>query len=204
MSADTSSGVTPSIAPTTIELFGENIGENNGSARPVAANAKSSVGQGKVEGLPQLLLPSKLHRVNANAEAFVGDPLALRGSTSLNLLLAPTFHASLVPRNNAPPVMEKPADPNQNTLGQPIKVVKPEYPKVATLRHIQGNVVVELWVAPNGHVQNARAITGPPILAVAAEDAARRFEYPPFPQSQAPAVTTVRFNFTLQASEGKE
>jgi len=200
-SAPGSSGVAPSVAPTTSELFGE----SSSSARPAAAsNPKLLPGKEKVEALPQLLLPSKLHRVNATAEGFVGDPLALRGSTSLDLLFAPTAHAWSTPQHDVPPVMDEPADPNQNSLGKPIKVVKPDYPKVATLRHIQGEVVVELRVAPSGHVQNARAITGTPILAAAAEDAARRFEYPPFPQSQAPAVTRVRFNFTLQASDGKE
>jgi TonB family protein len=201
-STDTSSGVTSSIAPATSEV----IGEISNAAQPGAANPKLPPGKEKYEALPQLLFPSKLHPGNAAPESTPGDPPALRSSTSLelDLLLAPTSRAWSPQQPNVRPVVDELVNPDQNTLGDPIKVVKPDYPKAATLGHIEGEVIVEMRVAPDGHVQNARAITGEPVLAVAAEEAARRFEYPPFPQGQALAVTTVRFNFKLPGSAGKQ
>ncbi len=200
-STNTSSGAAPAIAPATSEV----IGKINNSVRPgVVTHPKLPPGKEKHEALPQLLLPSKLHPGNASAESIPRDAPALGSSTSVDLLLAPTSHAWSPQQPDVRPVVDEPENPDQKPLGDPVKVVKPDYPKVATLGHIEGEVIVEMRVAPDGHVQNARAIAGSPVLAVAAEEAARRFEYPPFPQGHALAVTTVRFNFKLQDPESKQ
>jgi protein TonB len=100
-------------------------------------------------------------------------------------------------------VTDEPLDTTQGLLGKPIKVVRPDYPKFAMLSHIEGDVVVELKVNPNGRVQNVRTISGKPILAAAAEDAAREFQYLPFTAKHVPAVTQVRFNFKLHTDDKK-
>ncbi|MGZ7106888.1 MAG: TonB family protein, partial [Candidatus Angelobacter sp.] len=162
-------------------------------------NTRTLPGREIVETLPQLLLPSRLpgRTVNATETGVPAKALAFGGSASLKSLLAPPSRPFSAPQPGISRVTNEPADINQTALGRPTKVVKPDYPKFAMLRHIEGDVILELRVNPDGHVQDVRTIFGKPILAVAAEDAARQFQYSPFPRNQVPAVTQVRFNFKL-------
>jgi TonB family protein len=199
-SATTGSQIAPSNSQNMADV-GQNAVEQNIDP----AKHRALTGKATVETLPQQFLPSRLHRHTANATetSVPGSTLVLGGSTPLELLLVPTSRPLSAPQPGISRVTDEPADINQTALGKPTKVVKPDYPKFAMLRHIEGDVILELRVTPDGHVQDVRTIFGKPILAVAAEDAARQFQYSPFPRNQVPAVTQVRFNFKLH-TEDKE
>jgi TonB family protein len=93
----------------------------------------------------------------------------------------------------------------QRTLGKPITIVQPEYPREAQLRRLQGEVVLELQVDPSGKVQTVRRVSGNRLLSEAAEKAAWQWSYSPAPDDQksAIAVTLVRFDFTMKAQANK-
>ncbi|HEX3093332.1 MAG TPA: energy transducer TonB [Candidatus Angelobacter sp.] len=93
----------------------------------------------------------------------------------------------------------------QRTLGKPLTIVQPEYPREAQLRHIQGEVVLELQVDPSGKVQTVRRVSGNALLSEAAEKAAWQWHYSPAPDDQKStiAVTLVRFDFTMKAEANK-
>ena len=93
----------------------------------------------------------------------------------------------------------------ERTLGKPITIVQPEYPREAQLRHLQGEVVLELHVDPSGKVQTVRRVSGNTLLSEAAERAAWQWAYSPAPDDQksAIAVTLVRFDFTMKAQASK-
>lgn len=148
-------------------------------------------------------MPSKLNRRAANeTEATTPDnavSLDVASSSTLDdrsrVLSTPAeVKVSLQP-TRAEANLRLPLGP----LAEPIKVVKPEYPKQAQLKHIEGDVLVELQVDPTGKVRNVRSITGNSLLTGAAEEAARQWQYAPFPADQAGglAVTLVQFNFKL-------
>jgi len=61
-------------------------------------------------------------------------------------------------------------------------------------------VLLELQVDSRGRVQTVRTFSGNPLLRDAAEEAARQWQYPSFPENQPPvsSVTRVRFNFKLK------
>jgi len=59
--------------------------------------------------------------------------------------------------------------------------VQPAYPELATKMHISGTVKIEVTVAPNGTVKEARIIGGHPVLAGAALDAAKKWRFEPAP-----------------------
>jgi TonB family protein len=98
-----------------------------------------------------------------------------------------------------PASASEPAAEYQTSLRKPIKVVWPKYPKLAELRHIEGDVVLELYVDSTGKVQKVQTVSGNSVLIEAAEEAARQWQYAPLPKSQSSnaAVTRVRFNFKL-------
>ena len=61
-----------------------------------------------------------------------------------------------------------------------IHVEKPEYPALAKVNLIQGNVRLEVKVTPKGKVFEAHVIDGEPILAAAALKSVRKWLYRPY------------------------
>ncbi len=59
--------------------------------------------------------------------------------------------------------------------------VKPVYPELAKHMNISGTVKVEVTIAPNGSVKFTKVLGGHPLLANAAEDAAKKRRYEPGP-----------------------
>jgi TonB family protein len=59
--------------------------------------------------------------------------------------------------------------------------VQPTYPELARKMNIAGTVKIEVVVAPNGTVREARVVGGHPVLANAALDAAKRWRFEPAP-----------------------
>ncbi|HJQ23635.1 MAG TPA: energy transducer TonB [Blastocatellia bacterium] len=84
--------------------------------------------------------------------------------------------------------------------GKAIVKRTPEYPPLARQIHLAGSVSVELMIAPDGHVEAARAINGHPLLVTAAVEAARAWRFEPtLLNGTAVRVTgVIVFNFTMQ------
>jgi TonB family protein len=60
-----------------------------------------------------------------------------------------------------------------------IHSVQPVYPQEAKEQHLEGNVELRVVVGTDGTVESVRVISGLPLLASAAMDAARGFRYTP-------------------------
>ena len=57
--------------------------------------------------------------------------------------------------------------------------VQPAYPDLARKMNLAGTVKVEVVVAPNGTVKDAKVVGGHPVLANAALDAVRKWRFEP-------------------------
>ena len=57
--------------------------------------------------------------------------------------------------------------------------VWPAYPELARRMNLAGTVKVQVVVAPNGTVKDARVVGGHPVLANAALDAAKKWRFEP-------------------------
>ncbi len=57
--------------------------------------------------------------------------------------------------------------------------VEPVYPELARKMNITGTVKVQVVVAPNGTVKEAKVVGGHPVLANAALEAARKWRFEP-------------------------
>ena len=57
--------------------------------------------------------------------------------------------------------------------------VQPTYPEMARKFNISGTVKIEVVVAPNGSVKEARVVGGHPVLAASALDAAKKWRFEP-------------------------
>jgi TonB family protein len=70
--------------------------------------------------------------------------------------------------------------------------VQPFYPELARKMNIAGTVKIEVTVAPNGTVKEARIVGGHPVLANAALDAAKKWRFEPAP-SESTGVIEFKF-----------
>jgi TonB family protein len=70
--------------------------------------------------------------------------------------------------------------------------VQPVYPDLARKMNISGTVKVQVVVAPNGTVKDAKVVGGHPVLASAALEAVRKWRFDPAP---AESTGVVDFKF---------
>ena len=71
--------------------------------------------------------------------------------------------------------------------------VAPVYPELARRMNISGVVKIQVVVAPNGTVKEAKVVGGHPVLANAALDAARKWRFEPGPEE---STGIVQFDFS--------
>jgi periplasmic protein TonB len=77
--------------------------------------------------------------------------------------------------------------------------VRPTYPEIARLAHVEGTVVLEAIVNPAGRVDHLRVVASVPLLDAAALDAVRQWRYTPSVLNGQPVAVlmTVTVRFTL-------
>ena len=108
----------------------------------------------------------------------------------------------------APPI----ADNEQRQPGSPPKVtvsrdvaervehsVAPSYPLLAKQMKVQGAVVLQALIDKGGHIQRLHVVSGPAILAAAAQEAVKQWRFKPYYQNGQPVETEARVsvNFTI-------
>ena len=141
-----------------------------------------------------------------NESPFIGDP----GITGIGSAggdrqegrnaVEPVVPTAPVERQTARPLIQKPVKVSSAILqGKAIEREKPDYPELAKRAGVQGPVVVEVMITENGRVESARAISGHPLLAGAAVEAARRWRFAPTLLNGQPVKVTgvITFNFRL-------
>jgi TonB family protein len=81
-----------------------------------------------------------------------------------------------------------------------IKDVRPAYPPIAQSARVQGVVILETIIGPDGRVQEAKVLRSIPMLDAAALEAVRQWEFTPTLLNgvPVPVIMTVTVNFTLQ------
>jgi protein TonB len=83
--------------------------------------------------------------------------------------------------------------------GRKVSGADPRYPAIAIAARIQGTVLLAATISRTGAIENLRLVSGPPMLAPAAEEAVRTWRYRPYLLNGEPVEveTTIRVNFNL-------
>ena len=125
-------------------------------------------------------------------------------------------HRNLHPGSNAQRVqILKPANPavkqaptvapttNAAERERLAEAVVPSYPALAQHMNVQGSVVLQALIAADGVIQNLRVLSGPAILATAAQQAVREWHFKPVYQHGQAVETraTITVNFTIRVSD---
>jgi len=122
-------------------------------------------------------------------------------------------HKKLHPRNNATKLeivdasveQEAPSVPAATNAAErePIVDAQPSYPLLAQHMNVQGSVVLQALVGADGVVENLRVLSGPAILANAAEQAVREWRFKPIMQNgqAVESKATITVNFTIKVAD---
>jgi protein TonB len=80
--------------------------------------------------------------------------------------------------------------------------VKPAYPLLARQMKVQGAVILNALISKDGVIQDLRVVSGPTILASAAQDAVRQWHFKPHFQGNEPVETQAKItvNFTISTN----
>ena len=80
--------------------------------------------------------------------------------------------------------------------------VKPDYPLLARQMKVQGSVILQALIGRDGLIQDLRVVSGPPILATAAQDAVKQWHFKPHYQGSDAVETQARItvNFTISTN----
>lgn len=85
------------------------------------------------------------------------------------------------------------------TAARVTRSVKPDYPLLAKQMKVQGAVVLQALIDKGGKIQELHVVTGPAILASAAQEAVKQWRFKPYYQQGQPVETEARItvNFTI-------
>jgi len=82
--------------------------------------------------------------------------------------------------------------------GNKLRDVQPQYPQMAKVAHIQGDVVLRAVISKQGSIENLTAVSGPPLLIPSAMDAVKQWRYRPWVLNGEPVevdtIITVKFH----------
>ena len=80
--------------------------------------------------------------------------------------------------------------------------VRPNYPLLARQMKVQGSVILQALIGKDGIIQNLHVVSGPHILASAAEDAVRQWHFRPHFQGTEAVETQAKItvNFTISTN----
>jgi TonB family protein len=88
---------------------------------------------------------------------------------------------------------------NTAMVNQP---VKPAYPVLARQMKVQGSVILQALIGRDGLIQDLRVVSGPPILANAAQEAVKQWHFKPHYRGSEAVETQAKItvNFTISTN----
>jgi len=80
--------------------------------------------------------------------------------------------------------------------------VRPNYPLLARQMKVEGSVILQALIGKDGTIQNLRVVSGPHILANAAQDAVRQWHFKPHYEGSEAVETEAKItvNFTISTN----
>jgi TonB family protein len=134
------------------------------------------------------------------------------GSSSVRVDLQPGASAQAVTVPSAPANIETAANLTTN-VSERVRMttdasdivahpVRPSYPLLARQMKVQGSVILQALIGRDGIIQNLRVVSGPHILASAAQDAVRQWHFKPHLEGTEPVETEAKItvNFTISTN----
>jgi TonB family protein len=121
------------------------------------------------------------------------------GSNAANVVIASGQTASV----GGPSINAVERAPLATTIPLSGALVDGSYPVLAQQMKVQASVVLQALIGADGLIQNLSVLTGPPILANAAQEAVRPWHFKPYLQNGQPVETKAKItvNFTIRVAD---
>jgi protein TonB len=110
-----------------------------------------------------------------------------------------------MPRGSAPTTVaaereQMPLDQTQDATQAQPRTIEASYPLLGRQMKVQGSVLLQALIGADGVIRDLRVLSGPAILASAAREAARRWQFKPYMQNGQAVETqaTIAVNFTIK------
>lgn len=102
----------------------------------------------------------------------------------------------------ATPAAERTSVSPDTASSMVIRSVQPEYPMLARQMRVQGSVILQALIGRDGMIQDLRVLSGPPILASAAQEAVRQWHFKPHYVGAQPVETraSITVNFMISTN----
>ncbi len=163
---------------------------------------------------PPVAITSRTVLPPLEVEVVAGDShRVLRpGSDSVHVDLQPGDPPQPAPETTAPADTETAANVTSNASERVqmsanasaivTSPVKPSYPLLARQMKVQGSVILKALIGKDGIIQNLRVVSGPHILASAAQDAVRQWHFKPHLEGSEAVETEAKItvNFTISTN----
>jgi protein TonB len=146
------------------------------------------------------IVPNSISSTDHEPPPLIGtgiNPLASGSGSFLNGL-PDSIGSATSPHVRVTP-SKKPVISSGVMEGRKLSGADPRYPAIAIAARIQGTVLLAATISKAGAIENLRIVSGPPMLAPAAEEAVRTWRYRPYLLNGEPVEveTTVRVIFHL-------
>jgi TonB family protein len=180
----------PQQAPSRPDLYHfqtlDNILKHNTGAPPAVRPLEN-------DGDVDTAVPNAGHGFGSDIGVSVGDPATLEQAPRPDPPKPVTVAQPLVTEN-------RPIRVSSFILqGKAIERKRPDYPQLAQQIHLQGDVSIEVMIAPDGRVESARVMSGHPMFAEKAREAALGWRFQPTILNNVPVRVTgvIVFKFKL-------
>ena len=217
-----SSSSTPSRKP---EVAAQNPAAIQNKAKPVRPGVQKHGVQQKVAPVadpadasdpPPVSISERTVLPPLEVEVVAGDVHKTVHVESSNAL-----HVDLQPNAPPPPVVDAPTAPQPDDTAAGItanvaervqmsadsdavisRSVEPAYPLLARQMKVQGSVILQAFINRDGSIDDLHVLSGPPILANAAQEAVKQWHFKPHYQGQDMVETQAKItvNFTISTN----
>lgn len=148
-------------------------------------------------------LPTKLHTQDSATDSTGSVDPSSDTHKEAKSVAAPA--GGLVVSENGKVIYRFPEEPTKSPkrlVSKPgprelIHRVEPAYPPKARAQHIEGVVILDLEIGQDGSIANAAVVSGDPLLASAAVQAVRQWQYQPDPGSASRTRVTLQFSLPV-------
>jgi TonB family protein len=153
-----------------------------------------------VAGNQHRTLPPRSNSVKVEMDSTNTTPTPTPESGSDNPAGASTPPNDMVPPSQAVAPSAAPrVTLSPDTQQRVSRSVEPDYPLLAKQMKVQGAVVLQVLIDKSGSIQELHVVSGPTILASAAQQALKQWHFKPYYQNGQPVETEARVtvNFTI-------
>ncbi len=185
------------LATPTAHPIAKNHVAPKGSSKPeVASEAASATTEAPAVSTTRVILPP------LDVEVVAGD-------THRKVHPGSTITKVEIPASNQVSAAEQPVAAAERERIMPVaapeirQTIQTVYPTLGNNSRVQGSVVLQALIGADGTVENLHVVSGPAILAGAAQQAVREWHFKPVLQNGQPIETKARItvNFTIRVSD---